>query len=162
MLSSGPRTLCLYLLKMTSTVLKLFESVLHRERRRAARIRRKFSRQFWSTFYFFIFVFICKVKQNVWSLLLLLWWTSDLVLPPKLLKLLTWLFPPKITFCNFKFCEMTSSCNFYCLEVFNLPRICPCRLTVWPDVGIKSSPIFPKSCPKVATVFFTGKVIFSK
>ena len=144
MLSSGPRTLCLYFLKMTSTVLKLFESVLHRERRRAARIRRKFSRQFWSTFYFFIFVFICKVKQNVWSLLLLLWWTSDLVLPPKLLKLLTWLFPPKITFCNFKL------------------SICPCRLTVWPDVGIKSSPIFPKSCPKVATVFFTGKVIFSK
>ena len=144
MLSSGPRTLCLYLLKMTSTVLKLFESVLHRERRRAARIRRKFSRQFWSTFYFFIFVFICKVKQNVSSVLLLLWWTSDLVLPPKLLKLLTWLFPPKITLCNFKL------------------SICPCRLTVWPDVGIKSSPIFPKSCPKVATVFFTGKVIFSK
>ena len=33
---------------------------------------------------------------------------------------------------------------------------------MWPDVRIKCSPTFPKSCPNVGTVFFSKKVTFSK
>ena len=35
-------------------------------------------------------------------------------------------------------------------------------LSVWPDVGVKSSPIFPKVAQKVANAVFTQEWCFSK
>ena len=40
-----------------------------------------------------------------------------------------------------------------------VPRV---AVREWPDAGIKSCPIFPKSCPKVPAVVLTYKVTYLK